>query len=350
LFNDGGTVTLTASTVAYNDAIGGQGGNGGAGRTIAGGMGGDGGGGTGGGLRSDLGTLTLIDSTVASNYAFGGDAGQGGEVTDNNTPGGAGGNGGDAQGGGVSTLNCQLSFRSSTVAFNTASPGHKGPGGAGGGPDGVDGTGSGGGVRTISPPLALATAAVSSLFGGNTADTNPDFEGTFATVDHTLVANGQGAGGISNGVNGNIVGVVNPLLGPLADNGGPTLTVALLPGSPALNRGADAGLATDQRGLPRVSGGQADIGAFEFQVPRPPPPPLLPQFAARLAFRKGKFLVLITDGTGALRLQLRFPVRVQVFQQDVNGDGVLDIVVLFRKGRRLRRLAFSGRDLSPLPA
>jgi hypothetical protein len=49
-------------------------------------------------------------------------------------------------------------------------------------------------------------------------------------------------------------------------------------------------------------------------------------------------------------MQLPFPFRVQVFQQDVNGDGVLDFVVLFRKGRRLRRLAFSGRDLSPLPA
>src|SRR2546428_4992685 len=40
-----------------------------------------------------------------------------------------------------------------------------------------------------------------------------------------------------NGVNGNIVGVVNPRLGPLAENGGPTRTVALLPGSPAIDAG-----------------------------------------------------------------------------------------------------------------
>jgi hypothetical protein len=66
---------------------------------------------------------------------------------------------------------------------------------------------------------------------------------------------------------GNIYGV-NPMLGPLANNGGPTQTMALEAGSPAINAGAPdiAGLpATDQRGLPRVVGGRVDIGAFEVQ-------------------------------------------------------------------------------------
>jgi hypothetical protein len=56
----------------------------------------------------------------------------------------------------------------------------------------------------------------------------------------------------------------SPLLGPLADNGGPTDTLALLPGSPAINAGGSAGCpATDQRGVPRPKG-HCDIGAFQF--------------------------------------------------------------------------------------
>ena len=55
----------------------------------------------------------------------------------------------------------------------------------------------------------------------------------------------------------------NPLLGPLANNGGPTDTLALLPGSPAINAGGSVGCpATDQRGVPRPPG-HCDIGAFQ---------------------------------------------------------------------------------------
>jgi hypothetical protein len=60
--------------------------------------------------------------------------------------------------------------------------------------------------------------------------------------------------------------IADPLLAPLADNGGPTKTHALVPGSPAIDVGNDiAGLATDQRGQARVSGAFADIGAYELQ-------------------------------------------------------------------------------------
>jgi hypothetical protein len=65
-------------------------------------------------------------------------------------------------------------------------------------------------------------------------------------------------------------------LGPLQDNGGPTFTMALLPGSPAIDQGVSQGLSTDQRGMPRTadqpnisnaSGGDGtDIGAFELPV------------------------------------------------------------------------------------
>jgi hypothetical protein len=73
----------------------------------------------------------------------------------------------------------------------------------------------------------------------------------------------------------------DPLLGPLQDNGGPTLTHALLPGSPAIDAGDNGNApATDQRGLPRIMDGDgngsflADIGAYELQngVPDTTPP------------------------------------------------------------------------------
>ena len=57
----------------------------------------------------------------------------------------------------------------------------------------------------------------------------------------------------------------DPLLGPLQDNGGPTQTHALLPGSPAIDHGSNSGgQPSDQRGRPREVGGLPDIGAFEF--------------------------------------------------------------------------------------
>ena len=68
---------------------------------------------------------------------------------------------------------------------------------------------------------------------------------------------------------GNLVGV-DPLLGPLQDNLGLSRTHALLPGSPAINAGSNPlGLTTDQRGdgFPRVLGGAADMGAYEYQSP-----------------------------------------------------------------------------------
>jgi predicted outer membrane repeat protein len=56
----------------------------------------------------------------------------------------------------------------------------------------------------------------------------------------------------------------DPVLGPLQDNGGFTKTMALLPGSPAINAGTNTGCpATDQRGLPRPQGSHCDIGAHE---------------------------------------------------------------------------------------
>jgi hypothetical protein len=66
----------------------------------------------------------------------------------------------------------------------------------------------------------------------------------------------------------NLIGV-DPMLGPLADNGGPTLTHALLPGSPAIDAGDNSDAPEwDQRGpgFPRIVNGRIDIGAFEVQA------------------------------------------------------------------------------------
>ncbi|MCI0537464.1 MAG: PxKF domain-containing protein [Verrucomicrobiales bacterium] len=80
---------------------------------------------------------------------------------------------------------------------------------------------------------------------------------------------------MTDGVNGNQVGLdVAGVLDPvLADNGGPTFTHALIENSPAIDAGSNdqaAGSATDQRGLPRLSNGTVDIGAFEIQFLAPP--------------------------------------------------------------------------------
>jgi CSLREA domain-containing protein len=128
-------------------------------------------------------------------------------------------------------------------------------------------------------------------------------DGGTTRMRNTIVANNQGinlrvfAGSLislgNNLTSDNGSGLLNqptdkintdPLLGPLADNGGPTQTHALLPGSPALNAGANCvttnncisnnlgfNLTTDQRGagFPRLFGGTVDIGAFEYNIPCP---------------------------------------------------------------------------------
>ena len=85
---------------------------------------------------------------------------------------------------------------------------------------------------------------------------------------NNLIDDASTAGGFTNGVNGNIVGV-SPLLASLGNYGGPTQTMPPLPGSPVIGGGSTvlipAGITTDQRGEPRIVNGTVDIGAFESQ-------------------------------------------------------------------------------------
>jgi len=129
-----------------------------------------------------------------------------------------------------------------------------------------DSTISGGTSGTENTNLTIGN----TIIYGNASDVA---SGTIVTdLGHNLIGTG---GPFTNGVNGDIVGT-NPDLGPLANNGGPTLTYALLAGSPAIDDGNNAiipaGVTTDQRGpgFARISGGTVDIGAFEVQqTPEP---------------------------------------------------------------------------------
>src|SRR5262249_32483418 len=93
------------------------------------------------------------------------------------------------------------------------------------------------------------------------------FTGASASLTNTIVA-GNAGGDIHGSITGdnNLIGG-DPLLGPLGNYGGPTLTLPLLPGSPAIGGGAARPRppATDQRGRPRPTSGPVDIGAFQSQ-------------------------------------------------------------------------------------
>jgi hypothetical protein len=140
-------------------------------------------------------------------------------------------------------------------------------------------TGTGGGQ-----PLRL----VNTIVAGNTDRLNgggvysegfygADIQGGTPYADHCLFGNGSGAYWYTT-MGGNIVGspshVINAMLGPLQNNGGPAMTMALLAGSPAIGNGVSSSFgsggwlnapATDQRGVTRLDepGELIDIGAFE---------------------------------------------------------------------------------------
>jgi predicted outer membrane repeat protein len=145
-------------------------------------------------------------------------------------------------------------------------------------------TGIGGGVLD-SVAAQLFNTIVAGNFQGAGTDAN-DVGGTLDPASsYNLIGTG-GAGGLSDGVNHNQVGVSDAGLGPLADNGGPTLTVLPLPGSPAIDHGSTTYVTpgeTDQRGLPRVVNGAPDVGAVEVQ----PPPAETVQFHNASPFVQG---------------------------------------------------------------
>jgi CSLREA domain-containing protein len=259
VFNFSGMLTLTNSTVSTNQA-----------------------GGDGGGIHS-WGTLMIMNSTVSGNSASGVGGGissnSGVEITNSTVS-----NNSAVEGGGGIFSDGLLTLKSSTFSGNsTLSFG-------------------GGGINISSSGTANLdnTIVANSISGGDCIRQN----GGTINARYSLIEEGLGC---VNGLNvNNLTG--DPLLGPLQDNGGPTPTHALLPGSPAIDKGNSFGLTTDQRGLTRpvdissisnASDG-ADIGAFELQAPTAASVSVSGRVLAEGAGVSGA-IVTMTDVAGATR-------------------------------------------------
>jgi hypothetical protein len=124
-----------------------------------------------------------------------------------------------------------------------------------------------------------------------------------------------------------------------------------------------AGVADDSAGNGNLASAPY-TATVTITVPAPPAPPVVvplpappaaPAIQAALVKVKGRYMVRVTDGaTGALKFILPVPRsskgRPRLMLQDLNGDGILDVVLLIRQGRKLRRLGFSGLNGAPLSA
>jgi hypothetical protein len=175
----------------------------------------------GGGLRS-LGNVTLVNSTLSGNQSLA------------------------WYGGAIFHTDGFLQLVHSTVAHNTS-------------PDFAPETVF---VGTFTPAGATLRLK-SSIVADNTGNCVAGFFGAGPVV---LASDGHNVSG-DGSCNLTAAGDrphTNPLLGPLAANGGPTATHALLAGSPAIDAADPAACpAVDQRGVPRPQGPACDAGAFE---------------------------------------------------------------------------------------
>lgn len=136
-------------------------------------------------------------------------------------------------------------------------------------------------------PITLIDSIVAKNTRDSATGSPDDASATFSTSSaFNLIGDGTGQAGLVAFGNNNLIGTdaspLDPLLGPLQNNGGPTLTMAPTPASPAIDRGGpspstDTANPNDQRGFPRISdipdrlnaagGDGRDLGAVEAQGP-----------------------------------------------------------------------------------
>jgi CSLREA domain-containing protein len=292
------TLTITNSTIAGNatgagapGADGGNATNSNTGPNNGGTPSGGGDGGSGGGIFNEFGAqLSISGSTISGNETGTGAAGgNGGNASkDERTqtvgrgadgaPGGVGG-----PGGGIGS-EASLTISNSTIAENSiGASGTSGHGGIGV-PNGITpsqvGGGNGGGIEELRAGSSLTHVTIVSNrtpgFGGGV-----DGDGGTVTVGNSIIASNQAefdqnCDGIITDQAGNVEfgdascpGFLraDPRLSPLAGNGGPTQTMALRPGSPAIHHVTTCVLSSDQRGVARPVGSACDSGAYQVSPP-----------------------------------------------------------------------------------
>lgn len=247
--------------------------------------------------------LTITNSTLSGNgaasAAFGGGISNGSGATLNITNSTVSGNKASAAGGGIHNFQGKLTVTNSTVSDNRAGSDGGGIHGDYGSITLTNSTVSGNTATRSGGGITLEHSATMTLINSTVSSNNaPNIRGIYSsgygvTLTNSIIANtitDNGTTGkncnvgirifdrgynIADDNTCNLTAVnsqpnTNPKLGPLANNGGPTKTNALLVGSPAINKGDCNGgtVLTDQRSVPRPQpvGGVCDIGAFELEL------------------------------------------------------------------------------------
>jgi hypothetical protein len=210
-----------------------------------------------GGIRIDA-WATIQNSTITHNVALG-------RVPDSPTGGGVPFL--VAEGGGIDVRGWSVTITNSTIAYNEASAGggglHYATAYTDAAPDAVAANGD---------PL-FEMRLINTIIANNISDDGPnDCLAEVSTSRIRSLGNNIDSDGSCYLNRLNDLPNVDPLLAPMANNGGPTPTHALLPGSPALSAGdLDTCATMDQRGVMRSNDGACDIGAYESKTLSPDP-------------------------------------------------------------------------------
>jgi hypothetical protein len=245
-----GTVSIVGSTFALNQCQGGDSADGGSGfvSAPAGQTGGQG----AGGALFNYGTGAAVNCTFFANAVTGGGGGSGSSAS---FQGGRGGNGGAAWGGGVYNYR-RMAATNCTFSDGGTIGGTNGVGGSGtrDGSDGHVGAKRGANLANAHGTFYLKNCVTAYASSGTNGYGRFVDAGYNLSSDRSMVL--RGAGSLVN---------TNPLLGILGNNGGPTQTIPLQNGSPAIDHGDPVFcLPTDQRGVTRPVGSRCDIGAYEY--------------------------------------------------------------------------------------